>query len=123
MCCVTGSFLSCSKNSCAKALVKFAVEFTVIFGYTIGERGLFPVTNIVPISDLKNYSEVLSNCDNGSVVYLTKNGRGKYVVQSMLEYEKMKATVQLLADLSKGIESLRTEGGLTIDEAFEGLEE
>jgi hypothetical protein len=41
----------------------------------------------------------------------------------MLEYEKMKATVQLLADLSKGIESLRTEGGLTIEEAFEGLEE
>jgi len=81
------------------------------------------VTNIVPISDLKNYAEVLSNCDNGSVVYLTRNGRGKYVVQSMLEYEKMKATVQLLADLSKGIESLRTEGGLTIEEAFEGLEE
>ena len=47
------------------------------------------MTNIVPISDLKNYSEVLSSCDNGSVVYLTRNGRGKYVVQSMLEYEKM----------------------------------
>ena len=75
------------------------------------------------IDDLKNYAEVLSNCDNGSVVYLTRNGRGKYVVQSMLEYEKMKATLQLLADLSKGIESLRTEGGLTIEEAFEGLED
>ena len=41
----------------------------------------------------------------------------------MLEYDKMKATLQLLADLSKGIESLRTEGGLTIEEAFEGLED
>ncbi len=81
------------------------------------------MTNIMPISDLKNYTEVLGNCDDGSVVYLTKNGRGKYVVQSMLEYEKMKATIQLLADLSKGVESLRTEGGLSIDEAFEGLEE
>lgn len=81
------------------------------------------MTNIMPISDLKNYTEVLSNCDDGSVVYLTKNGRGKYVVQSMLEYEKLKATVQLLADLSKGVESLRTEGSLTIDEAFEGLED
>ncbi|HQO57028.1 MAG TPA: prevent-host-death protein, partial [Clostridia bacterium] len=37
------------------------------------------MTNIVPISDLKNYSEVLRHCDTGSVVYLTKNGRGKYV--------------------------------------------
>ena len=45
------------------------------------------MTNIVPISDLKNYSEVLRNCDDGSTVYLTKNGRGKYVVQSLAEYE------------------------------------
>lgn len=29
------------------------------------------MTNIVPISDLKNYTEVLSHCDNGSTVYLT----------------------------------------------------
>ena len=81
------------------------------------------MTNIVPISDLKNYTEVLSCCDDGSVVYLTRNGRGKYVVQTMLDYEKMKATVQLLADLSKGIDSLRKEGGLTVEAAFEDLED
>ena len=33
--------------------------------------------SIVPISDLKNYSEVLRSCDQGATVYLTKNGRGK----------------------------------------------
>lgn len=81
------------------------------------------MTNIVPISDLKNYSEVLSHCDDGSVVYLTKNGRGRYVVQSMAEYEKMKATVKLLAELAKGVESVRAQGGLTVDEAFAGLED
>ena len=81
------------------------------------------MTNIVPISDLKHYAEVLSSCDDGSVVYLTRNGRGKYVVQTMLDYERTKATVQLLADLSKGIESLRTEGSLSIAEAFDGLED
>ena len=78
--------------------------------------------NIVPISDLKNYGEVLSHCDNGAPVYLTKNGRGKYVVQSLVEYEKLQATVRLLAELSKGVESLRKDGGLTVDEAFAGLE-
>ena len=41
------------------------------------------MTNIVPISDLKNYSEVLSHCDDGSVVYLTKNGRGAYSIRDM----------------------------------------
>ena len=81
------------------------------------------MTNIVPISDLKNYSEVLSHCDSGSPVYLTKNGRGKYVVQSLDEYEKLQAAVKLLAELSKGVESVRREGTLTIDEAFAGLED
>lgn len=78
--------------------------------------------NIVPISDLKNYSEVLRSCDDGATVYLTKNGRGKYVVQSLVEYERLQATVKLLAELGKGMDSVRREGGLTIDEAFAGLE-
>lgn len=78
---------------------------------------------IVPISDLKNYSEVLSHCDSGSPVYLTRNGRGQYVVQSMAEYEKLQATVKLLAELAKGVESFRSEGGLTVEEAFDGLED
>ncbi|MDO4568718.1 MAG: type II toxin-antitoxin system prevent-host-death family antitoxin [Clostridia bacterium] len=81
------------------------------------------MTNIVPISDLKNYSEVLRSCDDGSTVYLTKNGRGKYVVQSLVEYEKLQAAVKLLAELAKGVASVRKEGGLTVEEAFAGLEE
>ena len=81
------------------------------------------MTNIVPISDLKNYSEVLRSCDNGSTVYLTKNGRGRYVGQSLAADEKLQAAVKLLAELSKGVESVRKEGGLTIDEAFAGLED
>ena len=72
------------------------------------------MTNIVPISDLKNYTEVLSHCDNGSTVYLTKNGRGKYVVQSLAEHEKLQATVKLLAELAKGVESIRTERRLSM---------
>ena len=79
--------------------------------------------NILPISDLKNYGEVLSHCDNGAPVYLTKNGRGKYVVQSLIDYEKQMATIRLLTELARGVESLRKEGGLTIDEAFAGLED
>ena len=81
------------------------------------------MTNIVPISELKNYSEVLRNCDDGSTVYRTKNGRGKYVVQSLAEYEKLQAAVKLLAELSRGVESIRKEGGLTLDAAFAGLED
>ena len=81
------------------------------------------MTNIVPISDLKNYSEVLRSCDDGATVYLTKNGRGKYVVQSLAEYEKLQAAVKLLAELSKGVEAYRNEGGMTVEETFAGLED
>lgn len=77
--------------------------------------------SIIPVSDLKNYGEVLGHCGDGAPVYLTKNGRGKYVVQSMADYEKQQATIRLLTELSRGVESLRREGGLTVDEAFEGL--
>ena len=66
---------------------------------------------------------MLRACDDGATVYLTKNGRGKYVVQSLTEYERLQATVKLLAELGKGMESVRREGGLSIDEAFAGLED
>ena len=79
--------------------------------------------HILPVSDLKNYGEVLSRCVDGFPVYLTKNGRGKYVVQSMADYEKQKSTIRLLSELAKGVESLRKEGGLPIEEAFDSLED
>lgn len=48
---------------------------------------------IKPISELKNYNNVLDNVKNGSPVYLTKNGNGKYVIYSIddaTEYEEIK---------------------------------
>lgn len=34
--------------------------------------------NIKPISDLRNYTEVLKETSEGAPVFLTKNGRGEY---------------------------------------------
>ena len=34
------------------------------------------MANILPVSDLRNYNEVLKKCHKGEPVYLTKNGRG-----------------------------------------------
>ena len=39
--------------------------------------------NIKPISDLRNYTEVLKEAQEGSPVFLTKNGRGEYVILDM----------------------------------------
>ncbi|MCL6558044.1 MAG: type II toxin-antitoxin system prevent-host-death family antitoxin [Firmicutes bacterium] len=71
---------------------------------------------IKPISDLRNYNEVLRSIEEGSPVFLTKNGRGRYVVMDIQEYEKMQAKLKLLTELAKGEKVGRENGWLTIDE-------
>ena len=44
--------------------------------------------NIKPVSDLRNYNEILRDIAVGEPVFLTKNGRGKYAIVDMEEYEK-----------------------------------
>lgn len=44
--------------------------------------------NIKPISDLRNYSDVLRDVSVGAPVFLTKNGRGRYAIIDMQDYEK-----------------------------------
>ena len=39
--------------------------------------------NIRPVSELRNYGEVLRDVAVGSPVFLTKNGRGRYAVLDM----------------------------------------
>ncbi|WP_341466882.1 type II toxin-antitoxin system prevent-host-death family antitoxin [Natranaerovirga hydrolytica] len=46
---------------------------------------------------------------------LTKKGRGKYVILDIEDYEKMKATLKLLANLEEGEISAREEGWLSDD--------
>ena len=81
--------------------------------------------NIKPISDLRNYGEVLRDVAVGQPVFLTKNGHGRYAVLDMeeyREYERMKAMDWLLSELDKG--RLAGESGewLPADEVFDDLE-
>ena len=72
--------------------------------------------NIKPISDLRNYSEVLNDVAVGAPVFLTKNGRGKYAIMDMYEYKKAQATIQLMNELEKGRKSAETEGLLSTED-------
>ena len=65
--------------------------------------------NIKPISDLRNYNEVLRDVEEGSPVFLTKNGRGKYAIVELRDYEKAQATIRLMNELAKGRHSGETE--------------
>lgn len=79
--------------------------------------------NIKPVSDLRNYTEVLNEVNEGSPVYLTRNGRGEYAIVKISELEKLKATIRLLSDIEEGEKSAREKGWLSADdvEAILGL--
>jgi prevent-host-death family protein len=77
---------------------------------------------IRPVSDLRNYNEVLNDCRESSPVYLTKKGRGKYVLMDIEDYEKMIASMKLVGHLEEGEKSAREEGWFNLDEVEELLE-
>jgi prevent-host-death family protein len=72
--------------------------------------------NIKPISDLKNYNEVLRDIAIGEPVFLTKNGRGKFVIVDINEYEKLKASLKLMSHLIQGELDGKEKGWMTIEE-------
>ena len=69
--------------------------------------------NIKPISDLRNYTDVLREVDTKSRVYLTRNGHGEYAILTMEEIDeldKLKTSYMLLSDLKRADERGQREG-------------
>ncbi len=62
--------------------------------------------NILPISDLRNYTEVLNQVDVDKPVYLTRNGRGTYVISKIDDYDTKATVEELLKEIKKGEESM-----------------
>lgn len=72
--------------------------------------------NIKPISDLRNYNEVLRDIAIGEPVFLTKNGRGKFAIIDINEYETLRASLKLMSQLAKGQLTGKEKGWMTIEE-------
>ena len=72
--------------------------------------------NIKPVSDLRNYNEVLRDVTLGSPVFLTKNGRGRYALIDIDDYEKIQSSLELLSLLAKGEKAGQEHGWLSIDD-------
>lgn len=72
--------------------------------------------NIKPISDLRNYTEVLNEVKEDSPVYLTRNVRGEYAIIKIQELDRLKATIRVLAKLEEGEKSAREKGWLSADD-------
>ena len=75
------------------------------------------MANILPVSDLRNYNEVLKNCRIGEPVFLTKNWRGRFVVLDIEDYERGREEKKLLMKLQEAEEAVKDgEGWLSLDE-------
>ncbi len=82
--------------------------------------------NIKPVSDLRNYGEVLRDVAVGRPVFLTKNGHGRYAVIDIEEYqefERLRAIERLSVELAAGRASGETGGWRSADEVFDRIEE
>ena len=77
--------------------------------------------NIKPVSDLRNYNEVLRDIAVGEPVFLTKNGRGRYVIVDIEEYEKNRAVIKLMGKLFEGERSAQENGWFSDDDVKKAL--
>lgn len=80
--------------------------------------------NIKPVSDLRNYGEVLRDVAVGQPVFLTKNGHGRYAVLDMEEYrqyEILLARQKLLTELEKGRRSGEENRYFDAEDVFDEL--
>ena len=78
------------------------------------------MANILPVSDSRNYNEVLK----GEPVSLTKNGRGRFVVMDIEDYERDRAEKKLLMKLQEAEEAVKDgEGWLSMEELKEQMGE
>lgn len=71
---------------------------------------------IKPVSELRNYPDVLKNVKVGQPVYLTKNGTGRYVIIDIEDYSAVEAAGRLGLELVRGRLSGEGEGWLSKDE-------
>lgn len=82
------------------------------------------MAKILPVSDLRNYNEVLKSCRSGEPVFLTKNGRGKFVVLDIEDYEKDRAEKKLLAKLQEAKDAVAEEKAwMSLEELKSAMEE
>jgi len=71
---------------------------------------------ILPISDLRNYTEVLNQVDVNKPVYLTRNGRGTYVISKIDDYDHDETVEDLLKEIQKGEKSLASDKGIALEQ-------
>ncbi len=75
--------------------------------------------NIKPVSDLKNYTAVISQLSYGNRIYLTRNGQGTCALIDMKELDdldRQKALLQLMTRLNDSKRSVHEDGMVSLED-------
>ncbi len=76
---------------------------------------------IKPVSDLRNYNDVLNHIEIEQPVFLTKNGRGKYAILDIRDYEIMQAKIKLMTKLAQSELIASEQGWLSFEDVQKEL--
>ena len=83
------------------------------------KKGGRMMPNIIPVSDLKNYTAIVNQVAYGNRIYLTKNGHGQCALidmEELDELDKRNALLQLMTKLAEAKISVMEEGTISADE-------
>ena len=72
-------------------------------------------------SEAKQSFAVIFDVGTGRPVFLTKNGRGRFAIVDIDDYEKTQAMLELLTELAKGKKSGEEKGWLPASEIEKAL--
>ena len=78
---------------------------------------------IKPVSDLRNYPDVLKDVKVGQPVYLTKNGKGRYVLIDIEDYSVVESATRLGMELMRGRISGESESWISAQDMREHFKE
>ena len=117
-----------SKEKQIKLLRNIIKEWKINYQYNSSKN----ITLNKPISDLRNYNQVLEKVSVGSPVYLTKNGHGCYTIMDIneqeemyekaMKYDKLVAEMELMSMLNESVVSANEEGWIDEDEMLKHFE-
>jgi prevent-host-death family protein len=91
----------------------------------IPKSEVLPMPSIRPSSDLRNkYNEISEFCHRYSEpVYITKNGQGDLAVMSIETFERLAGKLELYKLLDEGMNDLKHNRVIPVDEAFRQIED
>ncbi len=81
--------------------------------------------SIKPISDLRNYTDVLKEVDAKKRVYLTRNGHGVYTIMSIEEadeLDRLRSMYRLMSDLKAAEDEAERMGWIEAEELENEME-